>query len=200
MRYLNTLLVMILAVTLAACTSGPQIPEGSIVKVQYQGTLKDGSVFDTTEGKAPLAFLVGAQQVIPEFESQVRSIAEGKTKKFTIKAKNAYGEPSEEKIVTLPRDGRFKDLELKEGAKIFANNKGPDGKVVQTPLTIKKVSEKEVTMDYNHPLAGQDLTFEVTVVEVQEPNAATETATANPEENKAEATTKAPEAKEAAHS
>jgi peptidylprolyl isomerase len=159
-----------LAVT-TACSTQPKITQGSVVKIEYKGTLSDGTVFDTTEGKQPLSFLVGANQVIPAFETNVITMKSGQTKKFTIKAKEAYGDPDPKKVVTLPKDKRFEGIDLKEGATIFANNKAPDGRVIQTPMKVVKVTETDVTMDYNHPLAGKDLTFEVKVVEVQQPQA-----------------------------
>jgi hypothetical protein len=122
MKYLKLLLVSMLAVSIAACSQKPKINQGSIVRVDYKGTLADGSVFDTTEGKEPLAFMVGANQVLPAFEKQIVTLSQGQSKKFTIKAKEAYGQPDPTKIVTLPKDGRFKDVELKEGSIIFANN------------------------------------------------------------------------------
>ena len=140
-----------------------------IVKVQYKGTLADGTIFDSTEDKEPLTFLVGASQVIPEFEKQVTALQPGQSKTFKVKAKEAYGEPDPEKVITLPRDGKFKDIELKEGSVIFANNKAPNGQVVQTPMRVVKLDNKNVTLDYNHPLAGKDLNFDVTLVDVKEP-------------------------------
>ena len=127
----------------------------------------DGTVFDTTENKDPLTFLVGANQVIPEFEKQVTSLKPGQSKSFKISAKEAYGEPDPKKVITLPKDGKFNDIELKEGSVIFANNKAPNGQVVQTPMKVVKLTDKEVTLDYNHPLAGKDLVFDLEVVEIK---------------------------------
>ena len=169
MKNFKYLFLAVLAFAVTSCSTGPKIPTGSVVKVDYKGTLKDGTVFDTTEGKKPLVFLIGSNQVIPAFEKAVASLDKGQSKKFTIKAKDAYGEADPKKVVSLPRDDRFKGVELKEGTVIFANNKTPDGKSVQTPMKIVKVTDEEVTMDYNHPLAGKDLTFDVTVVDVKEP-------------------------------
>lgn len=188
MKNFKYLVLAIFAFAITSCATGPKIPTGSVVKVDYKGTLKDGTVFDTTEGKKPLAFLIGSNQVIPAFENAVASLEKGQSKKFTIKAKDAYGEADEKKIVSLPKDERFKGVDLKEGTVIFANNKTPEGKSVQTPMKIVKVTEEEVTMDYNHPLAGKDLTFEVTVVEVKEPVEAKEnTEAATEPQAKAEA-------------
>jgi|GEM_PF-304617 len=182
MKIIRLLVVGLIALAVStACSTQPKITQGSVVKIDYKGTLSDGTVFDTTEGKQPLSFLVGANQVIPAFETNVVSMKAGQTKKFTIKAKEAYGDPDPSKIVTLPKDQRFTGIDLKEGATIFANNKAPDGRVIQTPMKVVKVTDAEVTMDYNHPLAGKDLTFEVKVVEVQQPQAGQPTGQAQPQ-------------------
>lgn len=184
-KQIKLLVAGVLAFAISSCATGPKITQGSVVKIEYKGTRADGSVFDSTEGKAPLAILIGANQVLPKFEEQIAKLRQGQKTKFTIKAADAYGEPKADKVVTLPRDDRFKSLELKEGNIIFANNKLPNGKVVQTPMKIVKLTDKEVTLDYNHPLAGQDLNFEVKIVEVQAPQAnagaSAPTATAAPE-------------------
>jgi len=182
MKTIRLLLAGLIALAVTtACSTQPKITQGSVVKIEYKGTLSDGTVFDTTEGKQPLSFLVGANQVIPAFETNVVTMKAGQTKKFTIKAKEAYGDPDPAKVVTLPKDQRFAGIDLKEGATIFANNKAPDGRVIQTPMKVVKVTDKDVTMDYNHPLAGKDLTFEVKVVEVQQPQAGQPTGQAQPQ-------------------
>ena len=182
MKTIRLLVVGLIALAVTtACSTQPKITQGSVVKIEYKGTLSDGTVFDTTEGKQPLSFLVGANQVIPAFETNVISMKTGQTKKFTIKAKEAYGDPDPSKIVTLPKDQRFTGIDLKEGATIFANNKAPDGRVIQTPMKVVKVTDSEVTMDYNHPLAGKDLTFEVKVGEVQQPQPGQPTGQAQPQ-------------------
>ena len=170
MRYLKLLVIGLFTLSFVSCAKQSAISDGSIVKVQYKGTLADGTVFDSTEDKEPLSFLVGANQVIPEFEKQVTSLQPGQSKSFRVKAKEAYGEPDPQKVITLPRDGKFSDIELKEGSVIFANNKAPNGQVVQTPMRVVKLDDKNVTLDYNHPLAGKDLSFEVTLVDVKAPS------------------------------
>lgn len=170
MKNLKLFIIGLFAFSFVSCAKQAPIANGSVVKVNYKGTLADGTVFDTTENKQPLAFLVGANQVIPEFEKQVIALKPGQTKTFLVKAKDAYGEPDAAKVITLPKDGKFANIELKEGAVIFANNKGPNGQVVQTPMKVVKIDEQNVTLDYNHPLAGKDLNFEVTLVDVQAPS------------------------------
>ena len=173
MKQIKLLVAVLLAATVAACSTAPKITSGSIVKVDYKGTLKDGTVFDSTEGKKPLSFLMGSGQVLPKFEENVAKISEGKSGKFTLKAEDAYGVADPAKVVKIPRDERFKDVDLKEGVVIFANNKLPDGQVKQAPMKVVGVSDTEVTMDYNHPLAGKDLTFEVKIIDVTAPQSAT---------------------------
>lgn len=170
MKYLKLLVIGLMTLSFISCAKQSEISDGSIVKVKYKGTLADGTVFDTTENKDPLTFLVGANQVIPEFEKQVTSLKPGQSKTFKVKAKEAYGDPDPQKVIKLPKDDKFNDIELKEGTVIFANNKAPNGQVVQTPMRVVKIDEKEVTLDYNHPLAGKDLNFEVTLVDVKEPS------------------------------
>jgi FKBP-type peptidyl-prolyl cis-trans isomerase 2 len=189
MKQLKLLVAVLLAVSVAACSTAPKITTGSVVKVEYKGTLKDGTVFDTTDGKKPLSFLMGSGQVLPKFEENVAKIGAGKTGKFTLKAEDAYGQPDPNKVVKLPRDDRFKDVDLKEGVVIFANNKLPDGQIKQTPMKVVGISDTEVTMDYNHPLAGKDLTFEVKILDVQAPQQAAAQQAAQPA-----AQTAAPEA------
>lgn len=171
MKKINLLVIALLTIGFAACSMQSSIKPGSIVKVKYKGTLADGTVFDSTENKAPLSFLVGAKQVIPEFEKQVTSLKAGQTKSFKIKAADAYGEAKPENIQELERDERFKNVDLKEGVVIFVNRKNNKGETMQIPVKVVKLTEDKVTLDGNHPLAGQDLNFEVTLVEVKEAQA-----------------------------
>lgn len=186
MRINHIVLVFASVFVIAACSPKIKINPGTLVRVDYKGTLKDGSIFDSTEGKQPLAFMVGANQVLPAFEKQIITMSQGQSRKFTISSKDAYGKPDPSKLVTLPRDDRFKTLDLKEGAIIFANNKGPNGRIVQTPMKIVKLTDKEVSLDYNHPLAGKDLNFEVKLIETKQaqlpqPAQALPQASANPQ-------------------
>ena len=162
-------LVLVFAVT--ACASGPKVETGSVVKVDYKGTLKGGEVFDTTEGKQPFAFLVGSGQVLPAFEKNITGLRAGSSKKFTIKAAEAYGELDPKKQIELPKDQVMKgqNAELKEGATIFITRTFPDGRSAQAPVRVSKITDKAVIVDYNHPLAGKDLTFKVKVVEIVQP-------------------------------
>jgi peptidylprolyl isomerase len=162
---------LVLVIITTACAGGPKVEKGSVIKLHYVGTLKDGSQFDATGENRPLTILVGSGQVIPAFEKKITGMHKGQTKRFTIKSKEGYGETDPKKLATLPRDDRFKDLELKEGLIIYANTKQADGRVAQTPMKVVNVSDKEVTLDYNHPLAGKDLNFKVTIEDIVSPQA-----------------------------
>ena len=147
-----------------------EIKQGDKVKVEYTGKLEDGTVFDTSEGREPLQFEVGAKQVIPGFEKAIEGMKKDDEKTFTLKADEAYGEPKPELSQEIPKDKLPKEPEPKEGMMLSVGT--PDGR--QMPARIAKVSEDKVTIDLNHPLAGKELTFEVKVVGVNEPEEAKE--------------------------
>ena len=145
-----------------------EIKKGDKVKVEYTGKLEDGSVFDSSEGKAPLCFEVGAQQVIPGFDKAVEGMKKDEEKEFTLKVDEAYGPVREEMVQEIPRDKLPKDPEPKEGMMLMMQ--APTGQ--QIPAKITKVEDDKVTIDINHPLAGKDLTFSVKVVGVNDPEEA----------------------------
>lgn len=171
---------LVLVFAVVACASGPKVGPGQVVKIDYKGTLKSGETFDTTEGKQPFTFMVGSGQVLPAFEENIAGMAVGSSKKFTIKAAEAYGELDPKKQIELPKDQVLKGQNaenLKEGATIFITRKLPDGRAAQAPVKVAKITDKKVIVDYNHPLAGQDLTFNVKVVDIVEQETGAETAT-----------------------
>tara|TARA_B100000676_G_C17875615_1_gene731013 strand:- start:332 stop:814 length:483 start_codon:yes stop_codon:yes gene_type:complete len=141
------------------------IANGMVVKVHYKGTLPDnGEVFDTSEGRDPLKFTVGKGQMIPGFEEELIGASMGDKKTFTLTADRAYGQRDEEAILEIPRS-QFAQLEqqtkLELGFQLVAQM--PHG---PAPFTICNLSDDMVTADFNHALAGKDLTFEVEVVDV----------------------------------
>jgi peptidylprolyl isomerase len=135
---------------------------GDTVRVHYKGTLADGSLFDSSEGRDPLEFVVGSGQVIPGFDAAVSELTVGDTATVTIPAADAYGERAEEGLQTFPRDAFPPDTDPEVGWAVELS--GPDGQPV--PATIAEVTDESITLDFNHPLAGEDLTFEITLVEV----------------------------------
>ena len=136
--------------------------QGDRVKVHYTGRLDDGTVFDTSEGNEPLSFVVGDGEVIPGFEHAVLGMRVGESKEVTIEANQAYGERNDALAQTVDRDKINLGVEPEQGMSIEMHT--PDGTVI--PLLITDVSETTVTLDANHPLAGQQLLFTVELVEI----------------------------------
>ncbi|MBW2976776.1 peptidylprolyl isomerase [Candidatus Woesearchaeota archaeon] len=138
------------------------IKNGDKVKIEYVGTLDDGTVFDSSEkhGK-PLEFEVGAKQVIKGFEDAIIGMEKGGEKFIKLEASEAYGNPTPQLIKKVPRDKMPKE-ELKPGmvlAVSLANG-------AQVPAKITQVTGTEVTIDLNHPLAGKSLNFKIKAVDV----------------------------------
>ncbi len=137
------------------------IDAGKTVKVHYKGTLADGTVFDSSEGRDPIEFVIGEGNVIPGFENAVASMAVEETRTITIPCAEAYGETREEMIGQIPRTNLPDDMEPEVGMMLQMNS--PEGSI---PVRIVELDGEMVTLDANHPLAGHDLTFELTRVAV----------------------------------
>ena len=133
---------------------------GSKVKVHYTGTLNDGSIFDSSEGKEPLEFTIGENQVIAGFDNGIKEMKLNEEKAINIKAKDAYGERDERMVASVPRDKFPPEIEV--GGTLIL--KSPEGQ--RMPAEIKEIKENEVIIDLNHPLAGKDLNFKVRVVAI----------------------------------
>lgn len=138
------------------------VEENDTVSLHYTGTLTNGDKFDSSEGRDPLSFEVGSGQVIPGFDKAVVGMKIDETKKFTIPSAEAYGEPNEELVYEVPKTSIPADLKPHEGQRLVSNLE--DGR--QIPVTITKVSDESITLDANHPLAGQDLTFDIKIVSI----------------------------------
>ena len=127
----------------------------------------EGEMIETTEGKQPLIFMTGMGHMIPEFEANVVNLTNGDEFSFGIKADNAYGQRTQEAVIELPQDIFMKDGKLLE--EVVVGNVLPlqdqSGRVI--PGMVLAVNEKSITVDVNHPLAGQDLHFTGAVVEVR---------------------------------
>jgi peptidylprolyl isomerase len=139
-----------------------QAKAGDAVKVHYTGKLEDGTVFDTSEGSEPLAFTIGVGEVIPGFDQAVVGMRVGESREIIIQADDAYGERNEALSQTLNRDQIRLGVEPESGMNIEMH--APDGTVI--PLTITEVTEKTVTLDANHPLAGFNLHFALQLVQI----------------------------------
>ena len=135
---------------------------GDTVKVHYTGKLKDGTVFDTSQGRDPIEFKLGENQVIPGFEKAVEGMSEGEKTTTSIPMDEAYGARQENLIVEVDQDSFPKDINPEVGQMLTMQQ--PDGRKVN--VRVAELAEGRVKLDANHPLAGEDLTFEIEVVEV----------------------------------
>lgn len=135
--------------------------KGDLVRVHYKGTLTDGTVFDSSEGREPLEFTLGQGMVIPGFENAVLGLEVGATVVRTIPADEAYGPMREEMVIKLPKDQFPEDMPLELGQELQLQ--GPGGYLV---AQIVAVEEDGVVLDANHPLAGEDLTFSITLASI----------------------------------
>ena len=135
---------------------------GDNVKIHYTGTLDDGSVFDTSSGREPLGFKLGGSQVIPGFEEAVLGMAVGESKKVNIPMDKAYGRRNEDLVITVPRDQVPPEIKPELGLKLQMG--GPNGEIIM--VEVVDVTDDTISLDANPPLAGQDLNFEIELVEI----------------------------------
>jgi peptidylprolyl isomerase len=139
-----------------------QAQQGDKVKVHYQGTLKTGETFDSSEGREPLEFTVGSGQVIKGFDEGVKGMSVGEKRTVEIPVQDAYGEKSQELIIEFPKAQFPQDMAPEIGQQLMMSN----GSGQSFPVTIKEIKEDSVLLDANHPLAGQDLVFNIELVEI----------------------------------
>ncbi len=136
--------------------------DGDTVKVHYTGTLKDGTVFDTSAEGEPLEFTIGEGMIIPGFEEAVIGMQVEDSKTVDIPAEEAYGPRDEDLVEEVSRDELPEDLEPEVGQQLQSMQE--DGSVAM--VTVIDVTDTAITIDLNHPLAGEDLTFEIELVEI----------------------------------
>ncbi|NHQ59334.1 peptidylprolyl isomerase [Chlorobium sp. BLA1] len=136
--------------------------EGDIVKVHYTGTLDDGTMFDTSADREPLEFTIGGGQVIRGFDIAVMDMAPGEIRVSVIAPEDAYGVHSKELVTDVDRERFPADMELEIGQQLQVGL--TDGQ--QAIVMVVDLSDTSVTLDANHPLAGQTLTFEIELVEI----------------------------------
>jgi len=130
--------------------------------VHYKGTLADGTLFDETPEDRPLKFIIGKGEVIQGFEEAVEGMFQGESKTFTVPCEKAYGEKNTEMIQTVTLADLPEDLQLQEGRQLEVTQE--DDTVFLVMVT--ELTETHATLDANHPLAGQDLTFEIELIDV----------------------------------
>jgi peptidylprolyl isomerase len=137
-----------------------QAQPGDTVRIHYTGTLGDGEVFDTSEGREPLAFTLGEGEVIAGFDAAVAGMAPGEKKTVTIPADEAYGQHRDEMVLQVGRDQLPPGLDPEEGDALTMSM----GDGMELPVLVREVTDDHIVLDANHPLAGEDLTFEIELV------------------------------------
>ena len=140
-----------------------EISDNKLVKLHYKGTLDDGSVFDSSEGREPLEFISGVGMIIPGLEKGIKGLKVGDKKQVKVSADEAYGPVMPEAVQEVPKSQFPEDLKLEVGMQLAAQ--GPQGTI---PVVIKEIGDETVKVDFNHPLAGKDLTFDVEVIDVKD--------------------------------
>ena len=139
-----------------------QAKKGDKVKVHYRGTLNNGTEFDCSHGREPLEFEVAAGMMIPGFDKAVEGMEVGEKKTVLIPCDDAYGQKTDDMVLEAPKEHFPEDMQVEVG--MMFNLPQPEGQAV--PVTVTKVSDTHVTLDGNHQLAGEDLTFEIELVEI----------------------------------
>jgi len=139
-----------------------QVKSGDTVKVHYHGKLNDGSTFDSSEGREPLEFIVGSGQVIKGFDDAVLLMVPGDKKTVNIAVENAYGERNDEMMMEYPRSEFPADMIPEIGMELHMSDN--QGNVF--PVVIAEIADDMVILDANHPLAGEDLVFEIELISI----------------------------------
>ncbi|KPQ35103.1 MAG: peptidylprolyl isomerase [Phormidesmis priestleyi Ana] len=141
-----------------------QAKSGDTVRVHYTGTLNNGQVFDSSKSRAPLEFVLGSGMVIPGFDAAVTGLEPGETVTTTIPTDEAYGPYQEDMVADIERQNIPADFDLEVGQRL--QMQVPSGEAMA--VTVTDMKGDIVTLDGNHPLAGQDLTFELELVSIVE--------------------------------
>lgn len=135
---------------------------GDTVRVHYTGKLDDGTVFDSSSNGDPLEFTIGDGNIIPGFEKAVVGMSPGDQKTEVIPAEQAYGEHREEMVVVVDRAQMPPEMQPEVGQQLEIRQ--PSGETI--PVVVTDISEADITLDANHPLAGEDLVFDIQLVEI----------------------------------
>lgn len=135
---------------------------GDTVKVHYTGRIADGRVFDSSKDREPLEVTVGEGRVIPGFEQALTEMEPGDEKTVTIPAEQAYGPRRQDLIVSVNRSDFPPHIQPSVGQRLQIQEEDGETAVVR----VAEVTDRHVTLDANHPLAGEDLTFDLELVEV----------------------------------
>ena len=139
-----------------------QAKDGDTVKIHYTGRLQDGTEFDSSSGREPLQFNIGGGQVIAGFEEAVTGMKVGEKKTSLIPCDKAYGERNPSMVMVVDRKHVPPEINPEVGLRLQVG--APDGKMLA--VTIIEVGDENITLDANPPLAGEDLTFDIELVDI----------------------------------
>ncbi|MFM2360970.1 MAG: hypothetical protein RLY16_2963 [Bacteroidota bacterium] len=143
-------------------THNMQVKNGDVVKVHYTGKLTNGEQFDSSEGREPLEFTVGAGQMIKGFDAAMPGMTVGEKKQINIPAADAYGEKNEDAIIPFPAAQVPADMKLELGQQLMLSDQAGN----PFPVVVVEIKEDVIVLDANHFLAGKDLVFDIELVEI----------------------------------
>ena len=138
-----------------------KIKAGDKISVNYTGTLENGEVFDSSEGRDPLQFTVGAGELIKGFDQAVVGMKAGEKKSIRIEPEDAYGERSDDHVIDFPKEKVPENMKLEVGMQVHLNDSNNN----PIPVMVSAIKEGVVELDANHPLAGKILQFDIEIVE-----------------------------------
>ncbi|MEJ1993434.1 MAG: peptidylprolyl isomerase [Maritimibacter sp.] len=139
-----------------------QIKEGDKVRIHYKGTLTDGTVFDSSEGRDPLEFTVGSGEIIPGLDKALPGMAVGDEKRVEVSVMEGYGPRHEDRMIEVPLSELPEDIPREVG--LMLAMRSPEGQ--DMPVKVTAVSDTTMTLDANHQLAGEELIFEIEIVSI----------------------------------
>lgn len=139
-----------------------EVKKGDTIRVHYHGKLTDGTTFDSSEGRSPLEFEVGSGMVIPGFDEGVTGMKVGDKKTIHIPAEEAYGPVQNDMFMEFPLNRFPEDMKPEVGMTLNMSNGSGD----QFPVIITEIGEETAILNANHPLAGQDLIFDLELIEI----------------------------------
>lgn len=139
-----------------------RIGQNTQVTLHFALHLEDGNTVDSTFDKAPATFKVGDGSLLPGFENALFGLKAGDKRELSVPPENAFGQPNPQNLQVMPRN-QFQNMELAEGLLVIFN----DAANTELPGIVKAFDEQQVTVDFNHPLSGKTLRFEVQIIDVQ---------------------------------
>jgi FKBP-type peptidyl-prolyl cis-trans isomerase 2 len=152
-----------------------KVKEGDYVTITYEGTLKSGEIFDSATAESPFEFTVGQKCVFPSFETGMIGMKPGETRKIKVGFEESYGQRRAELVQTLERSSFGDKIDLQPGL-ILGMTLDKDGQKHQVPAMIMAIKGDQVTVDYNHPLSGQELHYKITLLAISKEEDSPDTA------------------------